>query len=70
MKILRLVLSVASVSLLAAGFVASTIEALGGQQAEYASKVDQPSVRYAALLVLVLAVGCSLFPDRSNEGPS
>jgi hypothetical protein len=67
MKSLRLLLSVVSLLLLAAGYIGSQIAWFGNQAPEWARKVDTPPIVLLSLLILGLAIVLSLIPEREEE---
>jgi len=68
MKTVRLALSVLSVLLLLAGYLASQAAALDGTAADYAQKVDAAPIRILALVFLVAAIVLS-FVREGEESP-
>ena len=69
MKTLRAAVAVTGAILLTLGYIASQIAAIQGQgaAADYAAKVDQPSIRALALVLLVAALILSCLPDREAK---
>ena len=67
MKLARWVLSVVAALLLSGGFLASQWFAYQGRASEYAARVDQPSMVYLSLLLLVAALVLGFLPDREGE---
>jgi hypothetical protein len=66
MNLARLLVVIGSILLLAGGYLASQLAAMNGQAADYATKIDQPSIRAFAALLLVAAVALSLVRDREE----
>jgi hypothetical protein len=67
MKTLRLGLSVATIVLLAGGYIASQLAVFGGRQVQYAQQIDQPSIRMLALLLFLAAVVLSFIPNEEES---
>lgn len=67
MKTARMTLSVASVVLLGLGYLFSVRASLTGDSEAYARQVDQPPIRYGALLLLVAAIVFGFVRERSAE---
>lgn len=53
MKILRTTLAIVTVLLIVVGYAASQVAALNGWAAQYAEKVDSPSISHLALVLLL-----------------
>jgi hypothetical protein len=66
MNLARLLVVIGSILLLAGGYLASQLAAINGQAADYAAKIDQPSIRTLAALLLVAAIALSFVPDREE----
>lgn len=66
MRLLRFSITVLALSALAAGYAASQVAFFTGRAPEYAAAVDRPAIRFAALLLLLLAVIAALIPAKEN----
>lgn len=67
MRLLRFSITVLALLALAAGYAASQFAFFTGQALNYAGAVDQPFVKWVALILLVFAVAVSIVPDREQE---
>lgn len=67
MKTLRTALSAITILLLLAGYVASQLAALNGTASDYAERVDQAPIRYAALALLIAAIVLAFVREREPE---
>lgn len=65
MKSLRYVFSIAALSALAAGYLASQYFAFNGEAPWWARTADSPAVAWLALLVLLGAIALSLVKERA-----
>lgn len=65
MKSFRLLFAWITVCLLGAGYALSQISYFSGWAPLYAERVDSPSIRMLALLVLGVAVALGFVPDRT-----
>jgi hypothetical protein len=63
MKALRNLVALAAVALLCGGYIGSQAALLQGRAPEFAYRMDQPSVRIFALVLLVGAIVMSLIPE-------
>ena len=67
MKVVRVALSVLSLALLAIGYAASQVAYMQGTPQDHAVRVDQPSVSYLSLALLVGAIAFSLIRDGEDR---
>jgi succinate dehydrogenase hydrophobic anchor subunit len=66
MKTLRLGLFAVSAILLVGGYLASTAFVLRGQAADWARRIDQPPVKWLALVLCVAAVVFGFLKDADD----
>lgn len=67
MRKLRNGLFLLSAILIVGGYLASTSFALRGQAAEWAQRIDQPSVKWLALAIVLAALGFGFLPNDESE---
>ena len=67
MKSVRTLLSIVVIGLLALGYAASQVAALGGTAAKYAAQIDSPSIQWLALLILLASVALAFVPDKEAD---
>lgn len=66
MQTLRWGLTVLSFGLLVGGYLASQAAYHMGLSSKYALAVDQPAVKWLALILLVGAIVCALVPSKED----
>lgn len=67
MQTIRWGLTVLSFGLLVGGYIASQAAYHMGLSSKYASAIDQPTVKWLSLMLLVGAIVCSFAASKENE---